>query len=487
VAQLPVPGRRDGRRQGRLGERRLTDLAELRDGGELSLPELPQVVRGVLAALAGRGHEAALVGGSLRDTLLERPPLDWDVATSARPEQVAALFPRTTWENRFGTVTILGEALVEVTTYRSESGYSDRRRPDVVRWGSSLAEDLARRDFTFNAIAWVPEDIEAARGRLTDPHGGLEDLRDRLLRAVGDPRRRFAEDALRLVRAARFAARLDCRIDPATEAAITELAPTAAVVSGERVRQELVRMLRADEPPWTGARPSNALRLLERLGLLAVILPELAALRGVPQSKAIPGDALDHTLASVDAAPREPAEARLAALFHDLGKALTLAEGHFYGHEVVGADLARQSLRRLRFPTRQADAIVHVVRHHMFAYDPRWTDAAVRRFLRRVRPEHLELLFSLRRADNAASGVTEPAAGGLDELRERIARELSGGVLEPRDLAIDGHDLQRELGLEPGPLIGELLDRLLEAVLEEPELNDRERLIGLARAALEEG
>ena len=308
---------------------------------EVAYPAMPERVVGVLATLADAGHEAALVGGSVRDLVLGDVPADnWDVATSAIPEQVVALFPGATWQNRFGTVTVGANPAVEITSYRAEGEYADRRRPTEVRFGVTLDEDLARRDFTINAMAWLPTDLAARRGRLVDPFGGRRDLADRLLRAVGEPLDRFAEDALRLVRAARFAGRFGLRIDPATEAAIVDLAPTVASVSQERIRDELLRMLALD------LTPSGALGLLERLGLLAVVMPELTALRDVPQSKAIPGDALDHTLRAVDAAPPEPEPVlRLTALLHDLGKATTLRDGHFIGHERVGAELAAVVLR----------------------------------------------------------------------------------------------------------------------------------------------
>lgn len=423
------------------------------------------------------------MGGTLRDLLRGRVrgAGDWDVATAAHPEVVAGLFSGSLWQNRFGTVTVGPAPLIEVTTYRTEWGYRDRRRPDEVRFGASLEEDLARRDFTINAIAWLPRDLEAGRGLLRDPHGGIGDLRAGVLRAVGDPAERFAEDALRLVRAVRFAARLGLAIEPRTGEALRAAAATVTTVSGERLRDELLRMLRSDEPPWHEAPPSAGFRLLEAYGLLTPLLPELAALRGVPQGKPIPGDALDHVLRAVDALPPDDAHLRLAGLLHDLGKATTLADGHFIGHEEVGAELARRVAERLRLPAGQVARVVHLVRQHMFAYAPDWTDAAVRRFVRRVGREHLEDLFTLHAADNAASGAIEPAVGALDELRGRVAAVTRGVPLETRHLAIDGHDLKQLLGLPPSPEIGRILAALLEATIEDPSLNEKETLIGLAR------
>jgi tRNA nucleotidyltransferase (CCA-adding enzyme) len=446
---------------------------------ELVFPSLPDRVVHVLRTLAGAGHEVALVGGVVRDRLLGLEHHgEWDAATAARPEEVVALFDGATWENRFGTVTIGADPPVEVTSYRTEGSYRDRRRPDDVRFGVSLTDDLARRDFTINAMAWLPIELDAARGAVVDPHGGRADLEARLLRAVGDPRERFAEDALRLIRAARFAGRLDLAIDPATEEAIRELAPTAEAVSAERIRDELLRILR-DDPT-----PSRAIGLLERLGILPVILPELAALRGIPQAKAVPGDALDHSLRAVDAAaPTDPPVLRLAALLHDLGKARTLRGGHFIGHEVVSAELATDVLRRLRVPRAASERIVGAIRHHMYDYDSAWTDAATRRFVRRLDDIDRELLFALRRADNAASGVGPAGDANQDELEARIAAQVGAepGLLVERRLAIDGNDLQRELGMAPGPEIGAILDRLTEIVLDDPTQNRRDLLLDLAR------
>lgn len=454
----------------------------MRDGAPLAI-QLPPSVAAVLAGLAEIPAEAALVGGCVRDLVRGEQPVDWDVATSAPPELVATRFPGAAWENAFGTVTVRAAEdgpPVEVTTYRLEGGYRDRRRPDHVRWGGSLVEDLGRRDFTINAMAWLPTDLAGGEGRLADPHGGAADLAAGVLRAVGDPEARLAEDALRLVRAVRFATRFDLRLDPATEDAVKRHARAAAGLSGERVRDELLRILGGSAPP------SRALLLMERLGLLAVLLPELAALRGVPQAKALPGDALDHSLRAADALPAGDPVLRLAGLLHDLGKATTQGDGHFIGHERDGAELAEAVMRRLRMPRVEIPRVTRLVRHHMFAYTPAWTDAAVRRFVKRVARDLLDDLFALREADNVASGAREPPRGGLPELRARVARVLADDPLEAGQLAVDGHDLTEALAIEPGPLVGRLLDRLLEAVLDDPALNRRERLIELARGWMAE-
>ncbi len=263
-----------------------------------------------------------------------------------------------------------------------------------------------------------------------------------------------------------------------TEAAIVELAPSVASVSGERIRDELARILRLD------LAPSRALALLGRVGLLEVILPELTALRGIPQDKAVPGDALDHTLAAVDAAPvDDDAIVRWTALLHDLGKATTLADGHFIGHESVGAELARTVMERLRLPRGRIERIARAVEHHMYNYEPGWTDAAVRRFIRRTDDVDRDLLFALRHADNAASGAGRAGEENQDELERRVAAALEEEpeLLRHRRLAVDGDDLQAELGLAPGPEVGRILGRLADRALDDPSLNRRPTLLALAR------
>ena len=480
MADLPLPGAHPPTAAGQLTAPRVAAAPV-----EFRYPNLPATVRHVLATLADAGHEAVLVGGCVRDRLLGAPAgsLDWDAATSAAPQRVTDLFPGSSWENRFGTVTVRGDPTVEITSYRTEGPYRDARRPAEVRFDATLEDDLARRDFTINAIAWVPVDLAEGTGTIVDPYGGRADLERRELRTVGDPRMRLGEDALRLIRAARFAGRLGMRIDPETERAIVELAPTVASVSGERVRDELRRMLELDPVP------SGSLRHLERLGLLAVVLPELAALRGIPQAKRAPGDALDHVLAAVDATPLDaPADTRLTVLLHDLGKPSTMADGHFIGHEEVGADLARTVLDRLRMPRGRSAHIVQAIRHHMYRYEPTWTDAAVRRFIRRTDGVDHELLFALRRADDAASGVGAAGARLQAELEARMAAEIERApdLLTRRRLAIDGNDLQRALGIEAGPRVGRILASLTEAVLDDPSLNEPDRLIRLARGLASE-
>lgn len=438
---------------------------------------IPAAVHELLRTLWSAGHAAYVVGGSLRDTLLDLPAKDWDLASSALPEVTTALFPGSVYENQFGTVAVrthdpaVGE--VEITTFRSDHDYADYRRPHRIEFGDSIELDLARRDFTVNAIAWGAEPTGGPH--LVDPFDGREDLTARALRAVGDPSARFGEDALRMVRAVRLAATLDFQIEPATLTAIRARADLVRHLSGERIAAEMRKLLEAP-------RPSVGLRLLADTGLLAHLAPELAAQRGVPQNK-VPGEDLwDHTLRAVDGAVSDPPHIRLAALLHDLGKPATMADGRFVGHETVGAEQARELLDRWRWPTAERDRVAHLIRHHMFGYSPIWSDAAIRRFIVKVGRESLDDLFLLREADNVGSGHG-PDAGRLGEFRERVATQLaSGAALDLKGLAVDGTDLMREFGWEPGPAVGQTLQRLLDRVIGDPTLNTRDRLLAVARS-----
>jgi tRNA nucleotidyltransferase (CCA-adding enzyme) len=444
------------------------------------LEHVPPTVVSIVDRLREHGHAAYLVGGSLRDVLLGRPAADWDLTSDARPERVLELFPGAVYENAFGTVAVRVDGDVhEVTTFRSDHEYADFRRPHRVEFGDAIETDLARRDFTVNAMAWGWAAGEQGPARLVDPFDGQRDLAERRLRAVGDPDARFREDALRMIRAVRLAATLGFEIEPSTMGALEANAPLVRHLSGERIGAELARLLAAPTP-------SAGLQLMEATGILGHVAPELARQRGIPQNK-IPGEDLwDHTLRCVDAAPVDRPVVRLAALLHDIGKPATMAEGHFIDHDVVGADQADALLRRLRFPRAVADRVVHLVRHHMFFLEPGAGDAAVRRFIIRVGRDALDELFLLREADDAGSG-REPG-DGIRELRARVTAELAAQrALHRRDLAVDGRDLMHELGLAPGPRVGRVLDGLLERVIADPALNHRESLLELARAMVDGG
>ncbi len=385
------------------------------------------------------------------------------------------------YENRFGTVGVRRDGeLFEITTFRSDHDYADFRRPHRVEFGDTIELDLARRDFTVNAMAWGARAGETPA--LVDPYGGLADIDGRVLRAVGDPGTRFREDALRMVRAVRLATILGLVVESSTLAALADHAELVAHLSGERIATELDKLLAA-------RTPSVGLRLLHDTGLLTSISTELASQRGIPQNK-VPGEDLwDHTMRTVDAAPAGRPVVRLAALLHDIGKPATFAEGHFLSHDAVGATLAGALLDRLRAPRAVRDRVVALVGQHMFSYEPNWSDAAIRRFIGKMEaldPGALDELLLLREADNVGSGLPV-GAGRMDELRARIAAELAADVvLDRHGLAIDGGDLIAELGLDEGPLLGRILENLLERVIVDPALNDRPTLLLLAQAMLAE-
>jgi putative nucleotidyltransferase with HDIG domain len=456
-----------------------------------------------LARLAADGHSAWLVGGSVRDVLLERQPptapgpTRWDVATDRRPDEVRAVFPRVEGVGeRHGTVLVLwegpegegpegegrggegrggegrdGEGIqLEVTTFRREGEYSDARRPDQVWFTGDILEDLARRDLTVNAMAF-----SIAEGRLLDPHGGARDILKRTLRAVGVPLERFREDALRPLRVARLAAVLEMEPDPETRAALAGVNDRVGALAIERVRSELERLMGA-------ARPSRGFEILREAGLLERWLPELAACRGVPQNRFHAYDVYFHSLYSCDAAAPENPEVRWAALLHDIGKPATRierdGEGTFYGHAELGARLADTRLAALRFATGFRERVVHLVREHMFDFQESWTDAAVRRFVRRVGVEHVADLFDLRMADALGNGTRGPDTRRLEAMAKRIERVLrEASALSVHQLAVDGDDVMRTLGLPPGPEVGHALQALLELVIDQPALNTRAALL----------
>ena len=435
----------------------------------------PPALLAALARLREGGGRAVLVGGTVRDVLLERasPEPVFDVATDVHPREVMARFPRVEPIGlAHGTVLVLAEgAAIECTTFRREGAYPDARHPEHVEFTHDLEADLARRDFTVNAIAWDPE-----RGELADPFGGADDLAAGVLRAVGDAAARFHDDALRPVRLARFAATLEMQPERATREAMAGARERARQVAVERVRAELEKLM-------TAPRPSVGWELLRASGLLELWMPELVRGYGVTQNRYHAWDVWDHGLHTCDAAPADKPRVRWAALLHDVGKVDTRVErgpgeATFYGHDQVGAEIADRMLARLRFPNEEREAIVHLVREHMFDYRREWGDAAVRRWLRRVGVDHVADLFDLRIADSLGNGTRPPLVGGLELLRERVERELEAAqALHVRDLAVDGGDVMRALEAPPGPEVGRVLDRLLEEVLEDPARNRREVLL----------
>lgn len=449
------------------------------------LDKVPRDVLGICARLRERGKRGWIVGGCVRDLLDGREPKDWDVATDARPAEVKAAFPKVIATGiAHGTVTVLvNHAPYEVTTLRGEGAYSDGRRPDAVEFVDDIVADLARRDFTMNAIAIDPID-----GHVIDPFEGRADLARRVVRAVGDPRERFAEDGLRVLRAARFSATLEAEIDEATLRAMGEPRShdTFRKVSAERVRDEWMKSMRA-------TRPSVAFETMRATGLLGITAPELLESVGCEQNKHHAFDVWGHAMACLDACGPDPV-LRIAALIHDVGKPRSRAFSEktqdytFYEHERIGAEIAAPMLTRMRFSNEERARIVGLVRHHLVCYADSWSDAAVRRWIRRVSPELAPWLYQLAKADARGKGrPVEEEIALLERLEARVeALVKQGAALSTRDLAVNGGDLMRELGLAPGPKLGKLLERLLEVVTDAPERNERAELLSEARRVLAE-
>lgn len=464
---------------------------------------VPEAVYSVLRGLRAAGKQGWLAGGAVRDLVrlarweqgLDRgrsrwsqepaPPQDFDVATDALPDQVVKLFSRVIPTGlQHGTVTVLardaaGEHHVEVTTFRGEGPYLDGRRPSEVTFLGDIAGNLARRDFTVNALAWDP--LTPGPQGLVDPFGGLQDLERHLLRAVGDPVARFSEDGLRPLRAVRFAATLRLALEPRTRWAIGQTLDTFAKVAQERVHDELVKLL------VRGAPPGRGLRLLARTGLLARIAPELLEGVGFAQNRWHAWDVWRHTLRCVDAAPADLV-IRLAALLHDVAKPRTATpkegapgEHSFHDHELVGARVCASILERLRFSSREVERVAMLVREHNWHYLPEWTDSTCRRVIARVTPPELPALWALRRADLQARGrAVEEGLENQAALEERFARILAGSTaLRVRDLALSGQEVMRALHIQPGPRVGQALAWLLDRVLDDPSLNTPEGLLRL--------
>jgi tRNA nucleotidyltransferase (CCA-adding enzyme) len=444
------------------------------------LAVVPKDVFTIVGKLRAAGRRAWIVGGCVRDSLLGKAVADWDVATEALPSELIKIFPRAIPTGlQHGTVTVVMGAghHYEVTTLRGETSYSDGRRPDSVHFVSEIEADLARRDFTINAIA-----VDAENGALVDPFGGRGDIEGKVIRAVGKAFERFSEDGLRVLRAARFCATLEFDLAPDTYAAIGPTLETFRKVSAERVRDEWLKAMKAK-------KPSRAFDVMRTSGILGVSCPELLEGVGMEQNKWHSFDVWRHSMACMDACIGDPI-LRISALLHDVGKPRTRAfsdktkDFTFYEHDRVGAEIADPICMRLKFSTDERQRIVALVRHHLFHYDD-WSDTAVRRWIRRVGKERVEDLWALNEADirGKADAIDLEALAPLEALKAHVAKVLAeGAALSTRDLAIDGHVLMKELALPPGRIIGEILSALLEEVIADPALNEREPLLTKARA-----
>jgi poly(A) polymerase/tRNA nucleotidyltransferase (CCA-adding enzyme) len=446
---------------------------------------IPNEVAGVSKRLRDAGFEAYLVGGCVRDLLLGRKPVDWDITTNATPEEIMSCFQNTFYTNDFGTVGVVSETadeslkVIQITPYRIEKGYSDRRRPDEVVWSKKLEDDLARRDFTINALAlslaekkgneWATE--------IVDLFGGLKDLRHGIIKAVGNPDERFGEDALRIMRAVRLSAELEFSIENETFSALEKHRKSLKDISAERVRDEFIRIIMSPHP-------MAAFETLKISGILEIILPEILEGSGMEQNAAHSFDVYEHIMRTLDHAAKKnfPLDVRLAALFHDIGKPRTRAwsdktkQWTFYGHDVVGARMTKKIMERMKFPTKMIETVVKLVRWHMFFSDTEAiTLSAVRRMVANVGKDHIWELMDVRVADRIGTGRPKESPYRLRKYRSMV-EEAMRDPISVSMLKINGEKIMKVGNITPGPIIGLVLSALLEEVLEDPKKNTEEYL-----------
>lgn len=457
--------------------------------------KIPVILQKMNNIFEKNGFKAYLVGGAVRDMFMNKEASDWDVATDATPEQVISAFKKVIPTGiAHGTVTVhfMGEE-IEVTTFRIEQGYSDGRHPDKVSYASDIEEDLSRRDFTMNAIA-----VSLKDGSIVDPFNGKADIKNKVIRSVGNPLERFNEDGLRPIRAIRFASQLGFEIETNTLQAISneKVLQKTSTISIERFRDELVKLLKSP-------KPSVGLKLLESTNIMKLFLPELLEGRNCIQND-VRGyhvfDVLDHNFYSCDGAPVHKVNVRLAALLHDIGKPaskvvrVTYAGEiyNFFNHEKYSETIARKLLTKLRFSNNEINNVCHLIENHMFHYEESWSDAAVRRFVVRVKPENIEDLIDLRLADmygkyNMPIQIKESnACDLLIQLQDRIKKiQEENSAFTLKSLAVSGKDLM-EIGIPSGRLIGKILDSLLETVLDDPKQNSKDVLLNIAKNLYEQ-
>ncbi|MCS7184119.1 MAG: HD domain-containing protein [Patescibacteria group bacterium] len=443
---------------------------------KISPKKIPSIVKNIWFRLIENNFEAYLVGGCVRDLTLNLKPKDWDITTNAQPEEIQKIFPNSFYENRFFTVGVKTKSddsalkVIEITTFRLEGKYSDFRHPDEVKFAQTLKEDLKRRDFTINALA-LNKNFE-----VIDYFDGLNDLKKRLIKTVGNPEERFREDPLRMIRAIRLACQLDFEIEKKTFETIKELANFIQLIAKERVKDELIKILLSSEAV-------KGIELLRESNLLLELIPELIRCYNVGQNKHHKYDVYTHLLKSFEYAVKKnySLEVRLAALFHDIGKPLTKSgEGPdctFYNHEIVGAKMTRQILQRLRFSKKIIDKVVHLVKNHMFYLEiDKVTMSAVRRLVHRLGLENLEDFFKLREADRIGSGVQKAVPYRLRYLKYLIHKSQIKPIT-PQELKINGNDVMEKLNIPSGPKVGWFLKILLNEVIDDPQKNNREYLI----------
>ncbi len=435
---------------------------------------IPQKVKNIIAKFLENKAEIYIVGGACRDLMLGREVNDWDFTTNLPPEEMKKLFPKNSfYNNNFGTLSILGkdDEIFEVTTFRTERGYSDGRHPDEVKWGKTLKEDLERRDFTINAIAIKMSDV-SSQISVIDLFEGQKDLDNKLVRTVGNPDDRFKEDALRLIRAVRIAGQLGFNIEEKTLKSIQKNASLIQNIAGERIRDEIFKILISD-------KPSNGINLLRESGLIQELMPELINGVNMTQKGHHIDDVWTHNLKTLDNCESKNPVTRLAALLHDVGKPKSMkGDGKnrtFHNHEVYGSRIAVSIGKRLKLSNKELDQLFRLVRWHMFTVQETQTDKAVRRFIRNVTLDYIDEMISMRRADRLGSGAKE-TSWRWELFKNRIV-EVQKQPFAVKDLKIKGEDVMDLLKIRPGRRVGEVLEAIFKEVEEKPELNDREVLL----------
>ncbi|PIQ72459.1 hypothetical protein COV86_02920 [Candidatus Roizmanbacteria bacterium CG11_big_fil_rev_8_21_14_0_20_35_14] len=432
---------------------------------------LPKPVIKFLEKFRKNHFQIYIVGGAVRNLLLNKGVTNWDFTTDATPEQILKLFKDAFYNNTYGTVSIpVGDLIFEVTPFRKEGEYKDFRHPEKITWAKTVEEDLSRRDFTINAMAYDGK-------KIVDPYKGQEDLKNKLIKAVGDPDKRFNEDSLRLIRAIRFASQLGFFIDEKTRVSIEKNSELITKISWERIRDEFLKILGSDHP-------SEGLLFLKNTGLLTFILPEVDICFTIPQKSPKRHHVYDvgtHLVMSLKHCPSKDAVTRFATLIHDTGKAQTFRRDDktglitFYNHEVVGKKLAEQIADRFKLSNKEKDKLVKLVEFHQFTVSEIQTDKAVRRFIRNVGKEYLNDIVDLRFGDRIGSGA-RPTSWRFDLFRKRLEK-VQKQPFQIKDLKINGNDVMKVLKIKPGPKVGEVLKKIFDKVVEKKLKNEREILL----------
>lgn len=435
--------------------------------------KLPKEVKIILDKFQKAGYQIYVVGGAVRDLIMGKNVKDWDFTTDAKPEEILKVCPEGFYDNKFGTVGVpVDDEIYEITTMRKEGKYIDFRHPSKVLWTKKIEEDLARRDFTINAIALSNKE------EIIDPYNGQQDINNKLIKAVGDPKIRFQEDALRLMRAIRIGAELFFEIDTKTFDAIKQNAHLIKEVAEERIRDELVKLLASDNP-------YDGILKLREAGILQIILPELEACFGIIQEGPKHDRVYDigeHSLLTLKYTPSNDAVTRLAALLHDIGKPDTIqtqSDGNvtFYNHDIVGGILSNKISKRFNLSKKESDKLYRLIRWHLFTVDEKQTDSAIRRFIKNIGQENIDDMFALRVGDRLGGGTKTAISWRMEKYRERI-KEVLKKPFSIVDLKINGNDVMKVLNIPPSRKVGEILERLFQEVLEDSSKNDRKYLLG---------